>query len=523
MKAFFYFFQCVMRNRVRQVIKKPYILFGLILFIALTLPSFFVLMRIDREPLNEIYVSTVTIMTILIFLANFLWNIYGFGIGFEPADINLLHTSPLSPGIILLFRKLRIDSLLRMIYVSIIGYAPFFTFNIGIRGEAFFIACISLIMIKFACVLLGVIWYASFEHKSSEYKMNLTLGALSIVAVSAIWITYRAINSSDPFMEVIRILNMNFISLIPVIGWYRHLFKSAVYGFGWEFMLAFLAASSSLAFLFWYTTTRLSYRFYEDSVKDSKTIEVGTKTDNKSKVTNDSVCAENRGKLKAKSGFTMKGAGAIFQKHLLEYGKNGLHLITTRTYIYPLLINAAVFFIPDGFLGVHNKLQALCVSIFLSFMFSAVSLSREEIDKYFIYLIPDCPFRKLYMAAMTDIIKNMIDGAIMFFVTAIFFRTNIWGALLCAIIYCMFNVMFYHLDVIAFYLYSRMFQVQWGAFLRLLFYFVVILPAFILVIALSQAGFSYFSIILVLIASSAIIAFLLSVPAANAIKRPEAA
>ena len=520
MKPFLYFFQCALRNRIQHIIRKPLILLGYVVFVIFMLINVISLNRIDNEPVEEVYIAITTIITIGVILIHFLLRIHSQSFNFEPADINLLFTSPISPGRMLFFRKIRNSALPTFFFYSFVSFVPLLNMSLG-TTDGFLITYISFIFLKLTCVLLGVIWHAIIGRKNPLVKKTLTIGILSIVILYSIWACLPAIRSDNPIKEVVYALNADYISYIPIIGWLRHLFLSAVYGFGWDFIVSFALMSIFLGLVSWYILTCLEYSYTEDLYVDTNKSEIAKRTNENGKESKQSLYGNSEKSNQVSFKFTKTGAGAIFQKHMLEYKKCGFHFLTKRTIIYPLIVNAAVLFILfNGIIG-NEMILALGVAIFLAMLLTPLSACSGEVFRHYIYLIPDNSFKKLYLSTIIDMLKSLIDGAFIFFVTAIFFGLSLFGALLCALIYCLFIVMFYYMDIISFFLFGELYHIPLRAFLRLLFFFLIVIPAVSIVITMLYLGFSPIVILVVLLLSHVILAFLLSIPAAMALNNPE--
>ena len=147
MKPFLYFFQCALRNRIQHIIRKPLILLGYVVFVIFMLINVISLNRIDNEPVEEVYIAITTIITIGVILIHFLLRIHSQSFNFEPADINLLFTSPISPGRMLFFRKIRNSALPTFFFYSFVSFVPLLNMSLG-TTDGFLITYISFIFLK---------------------------------------------------------------------------------------------------------------------------------------------------------------------------------------------------------------------------------------------------------------------------------------------------------------------------------------------------------------------------------------
>lgn len=96
-------------------------------------------------------------------------------------------------------------------------------------------------------------------------------------------------------------------------------------------------------------------------------------------------------------------------------------------------------------------------SIFMTLFFSAYMLFffvvqgkwPLELEKPYIFLIPESNGRKVLYATLTENIKNLFDGTLLFIVAYFLYETTIPVVLLCIVNYVLYGAVYIYSDIVS--------------------------------------------------------------------------
>ena len=94
-------------------------------------------------------------------------------------------------------------------------------------------------------------------------------------------------------------------------------------------------------------------------------------------------------------------------------------------------------------------IAAAVICAYIQFFFSAAGDWVKELNKPYIFLIPDSAVKKLIMAGATSIIKPFIDGAISFAFLWILVGGFITDVIVCALVYGSFGCIYIASNILA--------------------------------------------------------------------------
>lgn len=478
MSAFVFILRKQLKNIIRGLAKKPLALIGYILIGALML-GFLVVVMIMPSGLIQSLPSDilVSIITLLLLIAMYFGIRQGIERGssyFRFSDVNFVFTAPINPWRVLLF------GFVKNMGASLLAVF-FMIFQIPNIKNYFVLADYGVVSILIAVLLytvitpiLGMMVY-TFSSKSSQ---NRTIAKRIIDALAVVLILFFSISliGKDSLLQgFISFFSSKFFSYIPVLGQVRTIAQAAIYGIDYMFFVSILILVAIIG-AFFAVLYNSNLDFYEDVLAATEAQELKIKAKREGRDTS----LHKRKTRKVKGGFSSYGAKAIFEKHLLEYRKTSFFLFFDTT----------TFFIILAGIGFKFMMTQIKPSIFMTLFFSAYMLFffvvqgkwPLELEKPYIFLIPESNGRKVLYATLTENIKNLFDGTLLFIVAYFLYETTIPVVLLCIVNYVLYGAVYIYSDIVSRRLFSSVHSKVFQVFVKLFVVAFVISPGIIIMV-----------------------------------------
>ncbi len=482
------------KNGIKQLFKKPGALIGYLFFIGVMGLSFIGISSDQEELLAspDIYIAIITVLTLLTTIPTLFQSMNSLGLNLRNADVNLIFTSPVSPGKILLYSQLRQTGVALYTGIIMLVQAPMLKTFFGFTFEGMAIYVIAWLVILITPTLFSMFIYIAFRN-NQKAKTVFKSVIYILLAAYFIWIIYTMLQSENPLTGLLSALSADFVKYVPAFGWYRHLFASATVGFTFDFFwpLAAIIVASVLAGRYAMKTAGIDY--YEDAASSAEKIEKIWEASRRGERVNvyDMRGDKKKKVKKVEFRFSMKGAGAIYQKHLLEFRKKGFFLFNFRTIYMTVLPLAAACFIPfSGEDPNASAVIALGVCVYIAFLIAFQGRWANELQKPYIYLIPDSPFKKLLLCVAAETLKHLVDGLILFTACAVIFGSSPFVCLLCAIAYVIINVLYSFLDIFSQRIFGKLHSKILGTYLKVMLSVLLIVPGIAAVAVMLDAQIS---------------------------------
>ena len=144
------------------------------------------------------------------------------------------------------------------------------------------------------------------------------------------------------------------------------------------------------------------------------------------------------------------GANAFFYKHLCEARRRSRIPFLDANTIILVLVNLGMAFLlsniwreegdvmPAGLMMIIGA----AFSCYILFFLNAAGAWMQELMKPYIYLVPASGFTKLVWAAMSTMLKPVVDGVIVFAILGIYAQANPLTVLLCILVYASMGVLY---------------------------------------------------------------------------------
>jgi len=514
MNAMFYLIRKQLKNIIRGLARKPlaligYILIGIFLVgflvIALIMPSGAV-----RVISNEIFSAAVTGFILVGFYVGLRQGIEKGSTYFRFSDVNLVFTAPLRPSRVLLYGFIKRIGVSLFVVMITVFQIPNIKNNFVLADYGILALITAVLFYSAAFPVLGMVVY-SITSKNIRRRVF----AKRLLDVSAVlFVLFFVIKLAEKRSlgdALVAYLNTRFFSYIPVAGQIASMASAAVYGID----LGFFANAVVLVLiigLLLAVLSKLDLDYYEDVLSATEEFESKLRakregrdvTLNKKKVRN------------VKGGFSGYGARTIFEKHMLEYRKASFFLFFDKATLMVVLFGIGFKFLMGE--GGISILVTLFFSAYMLFFFVVQGKWPTELGKPYIFLIPESNVKKLFYSTLTENVKNLLDGAILFAVSYFFYNTTLPVILLCIISYTLYGAVYIYGDIVSLRLFGKIHNKVMQLFLKLFVSFIVVLPGIFVMIGITASGGSEFYALLPVIAWNLIVVICLFIASVGVFK-----
>ncbi|MCL6459543.1 MAG: putative ABC exporter domain-containing protein [Gorillibacterium sp.] len=357
---------------------------------------------------------------------------------FRMADVNLAFTAPLSPKKVLLYGFIKQMGTTLLYVFFMVWQLPNLRNLYAINGVGMVILLGGFFFLMFLLQVVGLLIYSWTSRAKQARKLAERIWN-GLMFVFVLILLAKLVELQDLLAAAKAVLNSHSFELIPLIGWFKVVFMAPITGITSDFYLnVALIIGFTIAVCFIFYTQKTDY--YEDvlaNTEQKETLYAAKRAGKRPSLTN-GIKAR-----KIKQSYGGKGASAIFYRQLLEYKKGGFFLLSRSTLILAVVGFAAQYFLQEGGLTI-----LLLFSIYYLFIMLFQGKWLQEMERPFIYLIPASSSVKLFYATLADLIKNFVDGLVLFVVAGIFLHSHPLIMLLCAIGFTTYGLFFTYSDVL---------------------------------------------------------------------------
>ncbi len=360
---------------------------------------------------------------------------------FTMGDVHLLFPAPVSPKKVLLYSMIKQTLLYFFLYgIFVPGFMPLLTNIVRVNLEYLHFMYFGYIGLLLAIGPLNFLVFAA----GSKYGLHLRLQQ-GIVGLAAIFVIYLAGNvfyAGDILDGILAALNVPFLDYIPIVGWSRAAFMTAVSGYS-----SFSLAAVLLQLLFLAGCIVFSYAiaddYYEDTLKATEKRSLRTKQREGAKKTRRLAVP-----WKAKQKLVVRKAGsgpwALFWRSKVEYSRSDLH---------PYLSFWSIIFLAGGIViglfgpkyssGLTPVYFANAVAAYIIFIVASAESGSHELTKPYIYLIPGSPLLKIITSNLSDLLRMTVNALLLNIALGILLDASIQTILVMVV----FMVSFYALNL----------------------------------------------------------------------------
>ena len=361
---------------------------------------------------------------------------------FQLSDVNLLFVSPISPKINLAYGLMQQTGKTFAGFVFLLFYSGMLIENFGLVAMDIMVLILGTVLFLVIVQILAQCLYC-IANKSTVWRTVIKGGILFVPLVFALYVLYQ-VRQDINWQTIYTAAASPVLDTFPVIGWVR----GAVFAFIAKDMqgamiYSVLTAAALLLVVFLFI--KIDADYYEDvlgsaertfemrrAIKEKRSIQVRRKT--------------KIGKTGINAGW---GASAFFFKHLCVARRHRQFLLRYSTVIL-LLVNLGI----TGIIALksYNDGQAVnstatllssCgFSIYLLFFQNAAGEWAKELQKPYLYLVPEKPFQKLLWASLSTVVEIALNGFMVFILLGFILHANPFTVITCILAYAAFGMMF---------------------------------------------------------------------------------
>jgi len=391
---------------------------------------------------------------------------------FRFSDVNFVFTAPITPSRVLLYGFIKHAGTSLLIVLFTIFQIPNIKNNFMLQSYGVWMILLTVLFYSLLYPILGMILYIyASERKTRRIMAKHVLDALMVLF--ALGFAAQLVKKGSLIEAVTDYLGSGFFTWIPFVGQLRGIASAAVDGIGSVFYVSiFILMGIIAAFVVILYRTNMDY--YEDVLVATEHSEQRIKAKREGRGT------RMQKVRKVKGSFTLTGAAAIFQKNLLEYRKTSLFLFFDKATIIIVIAGIGFKYIMPN--GGGSIFLTLFFSIYMLFFFVIQGKWPMEMDKPYIFLIPEPNGRKLLFATMTENLKNMLDGVLLFIIAYFVYDTSPLVIVLCIISYTLYGAVYIYGDIVSRRLFGSIHSKAMHIFIKLFVSVFVIAPGIILMI-----------------------------------------
>lgn len=357
---------------------------------------------------------------------------------FRLSDANFLFSAPIKPQLILFYGFVKqIGNNLFIIFL--LGFQmPNLYNNFPMKNYGWLIILLGTFLFAILLSIMGVLVYSLGSIKE-RYKKIINYALYGFLGLGLLGLIYSIIRIGEPLEGAMGFLNMSFFNYIPIIGWLLNIYTSAILGFNFTTVIYIgLIILSGIGFLVIIYNLDLDY--YEEALNNSVTKEEKLAKAKSGKVSWNQSSSKTR-KIKGKINYT-KGR-AIFSKQILEAGKTG------GIFINKLTLFSSGFSLIFAYILRDNGINFLLyMMIYMNIILSQSNLWSMELDKHYIYLIPESSIKKIIYATLLENIKALITGLITFTIATFIYDVSLLEGIVLGITYGSFTLVILFSDLV---------------------------------------------------------------------------
>lgn len=477
MKPLFFIIRKTLKNLIKGAIKKPIILIGyifVILFVAVmlvasfTMPSGFI-----RSGSVELFIGIVSLVFLFMYYTNLKLGIDKGSTYFRMADVNLAFIAPIKPNQILLYAFIKqIGGTLLFLFIAICQI-PNLKNNFDMQPYGTWMILLASVVFALSYPLISMMLYSWATKKADRKKLLKRLFDISALAIVALVLVNLAM-TRNLTKTLGNVFTNPVVRYFPVIGWTSSIASAAITGFTVEFwvgiagMMALIVGGSVILY-------RMNLDYYEDVLEGTEYVEAAMKA----KREGNNMMFNLKVKQKVNQKLSGSGASAIFYKHLLEIRKTAYLFFFDRSSVTVIISAIAFKFITPGESSFFTLTFILAFSLYMLLLLQMQGRLNTELEKHYIYLIPESSSKKLFFATLGEHAKNLFDGSVLFILAGILFKAPIPIIIGCIATYTLFGAVYSYADVLSRKLFGRVHSKGLLIFIKVIVNLLIIIPGII--------------------------------------------
>lgn len=483
-----YLIRTKIKNQLISFFKKPIRLIYVLLFAGLI--GFTVFggnqgaAEADRKirDISEL-TAGLNLLLIAIFSINFYAGLNAGGSIFKMSDVNFLFPSPLKSRNILFYALVQQlgTSLLIGVFILFQYSSLHIYYNLSFWG-LILVFLIYSIVVFFSQTMATIVY--TFVSDSDRKKRNAKLLFLLLLLAEIFYLGLRLLNGRNDILgTTFAAVNSLPFQLFPFAGWFGSAAAGILTGSYLEAglwlalsMLAFFGAVSVIS--------RSKREYYEDVLAMAENLQTVVNS------SRDGIAPEAAPRhIKVGKQGLQKGVGAqvFFYKHLLENRR------MSKLWVKPLSLFFVVMCIGFSlFMKKEGLIPIFAFAAYLQIFTVGIGRFGREIQKPYIYLIPEPPFKKMVYALAEALPTELVEGTLLFVPVAFILRLPVSILLLCILARLSFSALFLASSILIDRIWGGALSKAAGMLLYILIDVILALPGVALAIVLSVTGFTPF-------------------------------
>ncbi len=478
MSALLYIIRKQLKNIIRGLAHKPLALIGYILIGMLMVGSLVVVLIMPsgsvRHGDNALFSAIFTGLIIIALYFSLKQGIEKGSSYFRFSDVNLVFTAPFRPSKVLLYGFIKHMGTSLLIVLFTIFQVPNVKNNFMLHSYGIWVILLSVLFYSLLYPIVGMILY-TFSSGGSK-KRNLTKRALDALIVVFVAGLVATVMQKQSLLEgAVAYLNSDVFTWMPLVGQLRTIASAAVYGIGPSFWLS-VGILTVVIITFVTVLYKSDVDYYEDVLGATEQMEQRIAAKRQGR---DASLTQRKAR-KVKGGFTGSGARVIFEKSMLEYRKTSYFMFFDKSSLIIVLAGIAFkFLMPESQTSIFFT---LFFSAYMLFFFTVQGKWPAELDKPYVFLIPETTGKKLLYTTLPENIKNLLDGILLFTLSYFILNISLPVAVACVVCYTLYGAVYIYADIVSRRLFGGVHSKVMQIFIKLFVSVFVIMPGIVLMI-----------------------------------------
>ncbi len=445
MKAILYMLVHSLKNAVIDVLRHPargIVYLFLIVSVAYGAVSGFT-MSAEIDTIGDMRILSGAYLAILYFVSIPVM-LKGLSMGarfFSQSDVSNIFVAPISEKKILIYgigRQLTTVLFLVFCFLSY-GSIAMRYFNISVSSAVFLIVGL-LCMLVFVQLMTILIFCICNGHRIRSAIVKSLIYFLPVYALGAALI--HLFTNGFTYENFLQAISLPIFEYVPIIGWIHALIFGIMQNSTATVILygSLLLVMAVLAVVV-LCVSKLDY--YEDVLQKTENYFEAVNAYREGKVTDSMMMGNKKVKLRKMGLNHGWGATAFFFKHNREgFRRSRFPLFNINTVVLLCVSLLIAFGMKTAIADIVPTLIVLSVVVitsYIQFFFSTAGDWVKELNKPYIYLVPDSGVKKLIMASMTTLIKPLTDATVAFGILGIVISANIFDIITAVLVYASFG------------------------------------------------------------------------------------
>ncbi|WP_366924494.1 putative ABC exporter domain-containing protein [Metallumcola ferriviriculae] len=386
----------------------PYLL-GLFWVASLVLSAF---MRLKQGPTKiqatigpEIIGAVFTALATALLLYNLYRGTQEAATFFSLGDVHFLFPAPVSSKKILLYNMIKQSLQYFFLYgIVILAFTPSILQIATINFQYVYLMYLGYITIVLMLWPLNFLIFAA----GTKYRIlgMLQFAVYLFIAVFLLYIGGSIIFAGNIVQGFLKGLNASFINYLPIIGWGKTAFMTAISGYNPFSITAAIMQLALLSIVIFFSYW-LADDYYED-VLGATEKRAQRKRQKQGLEKKQFTMFHRKGKVSVQKIGT--GPWALLWRARVEYSRTDLHPYFSLLTVAALAVGLIVgYFISQSAEKAIPVYVVNGVAAYIIFIFTASQSRFDQWSKPYIYLIPGSPLQKIIAVNMLDIIRMTIN------------------------------------------------------------------------------------------------------------------